>query len=109
MKLKYLLSTLALLVLSGCGDNPLLGTWKAKSGQNQAFFMCKEIIFTKELSKCGSMVEDVSYDVEDNFVIVSSDLGDKIGIKAAYEIIDKNTMAIEIPMSGRILYGRSSY
>lgn len=107
--MKVLILSIFLFGLSGCGENPLLGTWKAKSGQNQWLIVCPEITFTKDISKCGSIVEEVSYDVQGNTVIVSSDLGDKLGMKVAYEIKDKNTMVVEIPMAGELVYGRFSY
>ena len=60
MRFKYVLLFLVTLSLLGCGDNPLLGTWHAKSGQSHSFIMCKEIVFTKDTSRCGSMIENVS-------------------------------------------------
>ena len=106
---RFILIALISLSLVGCGKNPLLGTWKAKSGQNQLFITCPEITFTKKISKCGGIVEEVDYDVQGNIVIVSSELGDKLGMKVAYEIRDKNTMVVEIPMAGKLVYGRASY
>ena len=109
-RLNVFISVIAIcLLLAGCGDNPLLGTWKAKPGQKNAFIVCKEMIFKKDISQCAGMIEEVTYDVRDDLVIVSSELGDKIGIKAAYKIVDENTMIMDVPMGGKIIYGRYSY
>jgi hypothetical protein len=98
-----------LLFLGGCTENPLIGTWKAKPRQGNALIMCPEIKFTKNISICGGIVEDVSYDVEDGMVIVSSELGNIFGMKSAYDIADRNTMTISMPFGGKIVYNRSSY
>jgi hypothetical protein len=71
--------------------------------------MCPEIKFTKNMSICGGIVEDVSYDVEDGMVIVSSELGNIFGMKSAYDIADRNTMTISMPFGGKIVYNRSIY
>lgn len=107
LKLTIFISTL--LLLSSCTENPLLGTWKAKPGQGNSLVACPEIKFTKNTSMCGSMVEDVSYDVEDGMVIVSSEFGNIFGVKSAYEITDRNTMSIAMLFGGKIVYNRSSY
>jgi hypothetical protein len=100
---------LSVTALTGCEKNPLLGTWKVKSGQS-GFLpeMCSEIVFTKDSSRCGSILEDVSYDIQGNLVIVSSELGDKLGTKVAYEIIDNNTIVIDI-LGKRVIYSRYGY
>jgi hypothetical protein len=107
--LKFTAIIIVVFAISGCEKNPLLGTWKVKTGQNKLMIVCPEITFTDDISKCGSIVEEVSYDVQDNTVIVSSELGDALGMKVAYEISDSNTMTIDIPMGGKLVYGRSSY
>ena len=108
-KLKLAALIFLIINLIGCGKNPLLGTWKAKSGQNKLLIICPEIIFTPDSSRCGSIIEEVNYDVQGNTVIVSSDLGNSLGMKVAYKITDKNTMIIDIPGAGKITYGRSAY
>ena len=102
-----LLSLLVFLI--GCTKNPLLGKWKVKPGQNDLFVMCPEIEFRENLSRCGSIVEEVEYEVDGNIVVVSSALGDSLGMKVAYEIIDHNTIQLEIPYAGKLIYGRSNY
>jgi hypothetical protein len=98
-----------LLILGGCTENPLIGTWKAKPGQGNALIVCPEIKFTKNISICGGMVEDVSYDIEEGMVIVSSEFGNIFGVKSAYDIADRNTMTISMPFGGKIVYNRVSY
>jgi hypothetical protein len=100
---------LTMVILSSCSDNPLLGTWKAKSGQNSAYIACPEITFTESMSRCGGIVEEVDYEVQGNLVIVSSDLGDIFGMKVAYELADDNTMIMDIPFAGEVVYKRKSY
>jgi hypothetical protein len=95
--------------LIGCTKNPLLGKWKVKPGQNELFVMCHEIEFRENLTKCGSIVEEVEYEVDGNIVIVSSALGDSMGMKVAYEVLDHNTIQLEIPYAGKLTYGRSNY
>lgn len=97
------------IMLSGCEKNPLIGEWKAKSGQGHLFIMCPEITFTSETSRCGNVIEEVDYEVQGNAVIVSSELGNIFGMKAIYDVPDKNTMVIKLPAGGKIVYGRTGY
>ncbi len=110
MILKLLALTLLGIGLTSCTDNPLLGTWKIKPGQNQLHVMCPEITFEKDISTCGSIVEEVTYDVRnEHTVIVSPGLGDKLGTKATYKVLDKNTLIISDGMGGSLLYDRISH
>lgn len=108
-KITFLL--LLITALTGCEKNPLLGTWKVKPGQSSSGFladMCNEVVFTKDSSRCGSILEEVSYNVQGNLVIVSSELGDKLGTKVAYEITGNNTITIDI-LGEKVTYSRYSY
>ena len=93
--------------LSACGQpNPLIGTWKLKPGQANAQFMpCTELRFEKKLEACGGLAEKVSYDVRDGEVIVHG----ASGLSAVYTVIEKNTISIEVPGVGTMVFGRYSY
>lgn len=103
-KIKILLSTL--IFLTSCTENPLNGTWDLKIGQkNISFFPCKTIQFEDNLSRCAGIAEKVTYEIREKEVIVNGALG----VSSIYKIKDKNTISIEVPFSGELLFNRSSY
>jgi len=97
--LKILLSVVIALSFSGCFDsNPLIGKWRA----TKKVMMIRNIEFTKDKAIASGMFEEVEYDVQDNQVLVT----DQMGIGSIYKIIDNNTISVQVPMMGTLIYKR---
>lgn len=60
------------------------------------------IEFTNDKVMYAGMFEEVEYEVRSNDVLVT----DQTGIGTTYKIIDKNTMSIQVPFMGNIIYKR---
>ncbi len=63
---------------------------------------CTELRFEKRLETCGGLAEKVTYDVREGEVIVHGESG----LSAVYKVIDKNTISIEMPGMGSVVFGK---
>lgn len=87
------------LLLTGCFDsNPLIGKWQA----TKKVALIGTVEFTSDKVMYAGMFEEVKYEVRDNEVLVT----DQMGMGSIYKIVDKNTMSIQVPFVGNIIYKR---
>lgn len=95
--MKTLVLVLISFLLIGCIDNnPLVGKWQA----TRKVVMINHIEFTKDKSIYAGMYENVQYEINDNTVLVTG----AMGIGTIYNIIDDNTMSVDMPLVGKIIY-----
>ena len=92
------LTIMSVMALQACSDNPLLGKWKLKSGQDDLIctLACKEVIYGSDEMICDGSVLEVSYDIRDKMVVVrqeDTELVNQLMGDQAIEIIDKRTIS----------------
>ena len=87
------------ILLTGCfNNNPLIGKWKATKN----LMLMTNIEFTKDKVIYNGIFEKVKYEINDNKVLVTGQLG----VGKVYKIIDDNTISMRIPLMGVIKYKR---
>lgn len=109
LRMKVYIGTILILALAGCSkDNSLIGTWKIKYGKS---LTCPEIKFTRNKMFCGSIVEEVKYEILDDRVIVTgrSDLSKAIGTGISYKVEAHHTISTHNFLGQEIKYSRQSY
>lgn len=107
--MKVYTCVILILALTGCSkDNCLIGTWKIKIGES---LICSEIKFTRNKMFCGSIVEEVEYEILDDRVIVTgkSDLSKAIGTGISYKVEANHTISTHNFLGQEIKYSRQSY
>jgi hypothetical protein len=90
-----------LAILIACSDNnPILGKWQAKEGaQNLA---ADTIEFTDSQTITGGSADSATYKIDGKQITVTGSLG----FDVIYTLEDKNTLAVNLPGTGRVVYTR---
>ena len=97
--MKILLSIFIALLFSGCFEtNALIGKWQAADKRMRI----GTIEFTKDKMIFAGASENVTYEVQDKKVFVTG----QDGKGTVYEVVDNNTIALQIPMMGQLTYTR---
>lgn len=97
-------------ILSGCGENPILGKWEiVTTGASSSPLICRTMSFLNNREICDSLTIEVEYEVLDQMVIVSAKeksllFSDGIAIS----IINSNLIYYRDPISGKNIYYRRS-
>lgn len=69
------------------------------------FMPCKTVMFEKGLAICGGIAEKVTYEAREGSVIAHG----SSGLSGAYKIANHNTMSMEMPGFGVMVFNRKSY
>ena len=101
MKLK-LLAGLLLATLISCTDaNPLLGEWQVLPGSGPDT-VAQTIQFTDSQSISRNTADNVTYEIMEDRVIVTSSLG----FNLIYMLVDADTIKVNLAGIGPVTYAR---
>lgn len=88
---------LTALLLTGCGQNPLIGEWVQPK---KSMFSCNVVKFTADREFCDSASSQVSYEVSQSSVLVKSkNQSALIALDMTYSVISENVISYVDPFS----------